>query len=172
LKEKQADIILMDISMPEMDGIEATETATKKFPGIKIIGLSSYEDQIYYYKMIKAGALGFVTKKAGIEELETAIKNVYKGENYFSQNLLRNILYNVSNIGEESLVNSSVKISKREKEILILICKGYSNKEISEELFISHRTVDKHRTNLLSKTVTKNSANLVMFAIKNKLVEL
>ena len=171
LEKSQPDIVLIDIAMPLMNGIEATEIATKKYPGIKIIGLSGFEDKIYYYRMIKAGAFGFINKKSGIDEIEAAIVSVLKGQNYFSQDLLRDIIINLSDSGEKSIVQQNIKISNREKEVLLLICKGFSNKEIAEQLNISDRTVDKHRTNLLAKTATKNSANLVMFAIQNKLIE-
>ncbi len=166
------DVILLDISMPEMDGIQATELALKKNPELKIITLSSYGQEVYYYKMIKAGALGFVQKTASKTELEEAIRKVADGQNFFPQKILRNLIVNVGTKGKYGLANGEVKISKREKEILYLICQGNSNNEIAESLFISPKTVDNHRTNLLSKTNTKNAANLVMFAIKHKIIEI
>ncbi|MDF1549492.1 MAG: response regulator transcription factor [Bacteroidales bacterium] len=172
IKKKRPDIVLMDITMPEMDGIQASTIAMKEYPNLKIICLSSHGDEIYYYKMIKAGVSGFLQKKSGKDELEQAIDNVAYGMNYFPDNILRNILFRVSNTGEESLKNEAINLTKREKEILLLICQGYSNNEIGETLFISPKTVDNHRTNLLSKTGTRNSANLVMYAIKNKLIEI
>lgn len=172
IKKKRPDIVLMDITMPEMDGIQASTIAMKEYPNLKIICLSSHGDEIYYYKMIKAGVSGFLQKKSGKDELEQAIDMVAYGMNYFPDNILRNILFRVSNTGEESLKNVAINLTKREKEILLLICQGYSNNEIGDTLFISPKTVDNHRTNLLSKTGTRNSANLVMYAIKNKLIEI
>lgn len=172
LKTVEPDIVLLDISMPEMDGITAAELALQKQPKLKIITLSSYGQEAYYYKMIKAGVLGFVQKKADKSELEEAIRQVNKGENYFPQHILRKLIVKVGAEGENSLATSEINISKREKEVLLLICQGYSNTEIANELFISPKTVDNHRTNLLSKTNTRNAPNLVMFAIKNKLIEL
>lgn len=172
IKKKRPDIVLMDITMPEMDGIQASTIAMKEYPNLKIICLSSHGDEIYYYKMIKAGVSGFLQKKSGKDELEQAIDKVAYGMNYFPDNILRNILFRVSNTGEESLKNEAINLTKREKEILLLICQGYSNNEIGDTLFISPKTVDNHRTNLLSKTGTRNSANLVMYAIKNKLIEI
>lgn len=172
IESESVDVVLMDISMPEMDGIEASEKAIKKNPHLKIIALSSYGEEVYYYKMIKVGAMGFVQKKSGREIVEKAIKSVYKGENFFPQDLMRKLIFKVSNQGETALTNHEIKISKREKEILALICKGYSNNEIAEELYISPKTVDNHRTNLLSKTNTKNAANLVMYSIKNRIIEI
>jgi len=170
LKNTKPDVVLMDISMPEMDGVEATEKALLKYPNLKIIALSSYSDHIYYYKMIKAGVQGFVLKKSGTEELQDAISNVYNGENYFPQDILKNLIFKLGNTGIDSTSNS-VSLSKRETEVLQLICQGFTNNEIADKLHISPKTVDNHRTKLLSKTNTKNSAHLVMFAIKHHLVE-
>jgi DNA-binding NarL/FixJ family response regulator len=166
------DIVLMDISMPEMDGIDASELAIKKFPNLKIIALSSYGDDLYYYKMVKAGVSGFVQKKSGKDELEKAINAVFSGENYFPPQLLQKIIIKLGQSGPDSISSPDLNLSKREKEILKFICQGYSNNEISEMLYISPKTVDNHRTNLLSKTSSRNSASLVMFAIKNHLIEL
>lgn len=166
------DIVLMDISMPEMDGIQAAELALKKYTHLKIITLSSYGDDLYYYKMVKAGVAGFVQKKSGKDELEKAINTVMDGENYFPPQLLQKIIIKIGQDGPDSLSNPELNLSKREMEILKLICQGHSNNEIAEMLFISPKTVDNHRTNLLSKTSSRNAASLVMFAIKHHLIEL
>ena len=172
LNEVVPDIVLMDISMPEMDGIVATEKALAKHPMLKIITLSSYSDHIYYYKMIKAGVQGFVLKKSGKEELEKAIKDVNEGNNYFPQDILRNLLFKISNEAQKKINEANIVLSRRETEVLQLICNGNTNSEIAQQLHISPKTVDNHRTNLLHKTSTKNSAHLVMFALKNHLIEL
>lgn len=166
------DVVLMDISLPGMDGIQTTTQALIKNPQLRIISLSSYGDEIYYYKMIKAGAMGFVQKKSGKEELEKAINSVMIGDNYFPGDLLRKLLFKVSSKGEETLSGSDAQLTNREKQVLLLICQGYSNNEIGEKLFLSPKTVDNHRTNLLSKTATRNSAHLVMYALKHKLIEI
>ena len=156
------DVVLMDIEMPEMNGIDATIEAMKMKPNLKIIVLSMYGDEQYYYKMIDAGAKGFLLKNSGIDKVVTAIQKVAEGESFFSEELLVNILNNMRDND----------ISERELEILYHVCKGLSNQEIADELFISKRTVDKHRANLLSKTGCRNTAALVMYAIKNNIIEI
>ncbi|MBW6500178.1 MAG: response regulator transcription factor [Bacteroidales bacterium] len=169
LDHTKAEIALMDINMPEMDGIEATRNAVKTDPGINIIALSMYGEEEYYYKMVDAGAKGFLLKDSDIAEVKEAILTIRKGGSYFSQELL---YYVIQKIKHRETEKKSANLSKREKEILIKICEGLSNQEIAESLFISKRTVDKHRANLLGKTNSKNTASLILFALRNKLIEL
>ena len=164
------DVVLMDIEMPEMNGVEATELALRMKTDLKIIVLSMYGDEQYYYKMVDAGVKGFVLKNSGIEKVITAIHKVAAGENYFSEELLINILNNMRDNGKNEPDTPDSEISEREMEILYYVCLGLSNQEIADKLFISKRTVDKHRANLLSKTGCRNTAALVMYAIKNKLI--
>lgn len=166
------DVVLMDIEMPEMNGIDATKEALLLRPDIKIIVLSMYGDEQYYYKMIDVGAKGFILKNTGIENVLTAVKKVAAGENFFSEELLFNILNNIRDTHKKESELPDSEISDREMEILYHVCKGESNQEIADELFISKRTVDKHRANLLSKTGCRNTAALVMYAIKNKMIEI
>ena len=166
------DILLMDIEMPEMNGIDATIEAMKMKPNLKIIVLSMYGDEQYYYKMIDAGAKGFLLKNSGIDKVVTAIQKVAEGESFFSEELLVNILNNMRDNKSETPETVDNDISERELEILYHVCKGLSNQEIADELFISKRTVDKHRANLLSKTGCRNTAALVMYAIKNNIIEI
>jgi DNA-binding NarL/FixJ family response regulator len=169
LNNTEADIVLMDINMPEMDGIEATRKGLRICPGINIIALSMYGEEEYYYKMVDAGAKGFLLKDSDIAEVKEAIMTVNKGGSYFSQELLYHVIQKIKHREHES---KSANLSKREKEILFKICEGLSNQEIAETLFISKRTVDKHRANLLGKTNSKNTASLILFAIRNKLIEI
>jgi DNA-binding NarL/FixJ family response regulator len=164
------DIVLMDIEMPVMNGIEATEKAVEIYPDLKIIALSMYGEEIYYYKMVEAGAKGFLLKDSGMENVQEAIETVCDGSSYFSEELLFNILQNMRT--NKKIEEITGDLSDRELEILYHVCKGLSNQEIADELCISKRTVDKHRGNLLAKTQSKNTASLVMFAIKNKLIEI
>lgn len=164
------DIVLMDINMPVMDGILATRKALELWPDLKIIALSMFGDEAYYFKMIDAGVKGFLLKDSELSEVQEAIDAVIEGENYFSKELLYNVVKNLRNSlrpGERS-----IDLSDREIEILELICKGFSNLEIGDHLFISKRTVDKHRANILSKTNSRNTAHLVMNAIKQQWIKL
>lgn len=163
------DLVLMDISMPVMDGIEASAIAHEKFPDIKIITLSMYGEEDYYYKMVNAGVKGFVLKNSDIKEVKTALDSVYEGGSFFSSELLQNLVNSLKSASKNK--DSHTELSERELEILILICQGFSNQEIGDKLFISKRTVDKHRSNILEKSESKNTAQLVVYAIRNRLVE-
>lgn len=172
IKNHKPDIILMDIDMPVMGGVEATAKISEKYPEIKILVLSMFGDEKLYIKMIKAGANGFILKTSGKYELENAIKQVAAGESYFSNELLRRI---VSNIGENKQLqhqNSKEKIefTDREMEILKHVCRGLTTNEIADIVSLSQKTIDVYRTKLLSKTNSKNTVSLVMFAIKNEII--
>ncbi|MBE0673985.1 MAG: response regulator transcription factor [Bacteroidales bacterium] len=169
LGEGEADIVLMDINMPEMDGIDATRQAMARYPDLNIIALSMYGEEEYYYKMVDAGAKGFLLKDSDIKEVREAILAVMKGGSYFSQELLHHVIQKFKTRETEIRM---ANLSKREKEILLKICEGLSNQEIADTLFISKRTVDKHRANLLSKTSSKNTASLILFAIRNKIIDI
>lgn len=175
------DVVLLDISMPEMNGIEAAEEALKRFPDLRIITLSMYGEEDYYFKMVSLGVKGFLLKNSDITEVYSALEAVLDGGSYFSQELLFNLVSNLRSTStgeyteEEDTEEDAIpgqELSEREKEILLLICKGLTNYEIADMLFISKRTVDKHRANILEKTGCKNTANLVVYAIKNGLVEI
>ena len=151
-----ADVAFMDIAMPGMAGDEATVQALGLQPDLKIITLSMYGEEVYYTRMMTAGAKGFLLKDSDFSEVIEAIDTVSAGGSYICHELLDG--------GEE--------LSSREQEILVMVCRGLSNQEIADELFISKRTVDKHRANILEKTGCKNTANLVVYAIKRGLVEI
>lgn len=172
-KANTIDIILMDIRMPIMNGIEATIKIKKEFPRIKVIALSMYDDQKTYYSMLNAGVSGFLLKDSSVNELKNAIKTVQSGASYFSQELLRRIILDIGEeVKNEKLKNKiNNSISNREKEIIFYITKGNSSKEIAEILHISKRTVENHKSNIFKKTKCKNSTELIFYAIKNKLVD-
>ena len=167
MKHQKADLILMDIRMPVMDGIEATRKMTEKYPEVKVIALTMFEEISYFNQMIEAGAQGFLLKKTNKDELQRAINLVMEGENYFSEEFISNVNRNQRPASRIA----GIELTDREQEVLELICKGMSNAEISKFLGVSARTVDGHRAHLLEKTGAKNSPHLVMFAIKNGLIK-
>jgi len=171
LEDLKPDLVLMDIDMPHMNGLEATEKAIELMPELKIIAFSMFSDEEYYYKMIDRGVKGFILKTSGINELENAIHNVMSGDSYFSNELLRKI---INNFGRPNTIKQTAldNLTDREIEVLQQICLGLSTEEIAEKLFISPKTVKSHKSNLLEKTVCKNTPSLILFAIKNKLVEI
>lgn len=170
----ESDVVLMDIEMSGMNGIEAVAQAVQKNSDIKIIALTMYGDDQYFNKMLDAGAKGFVLKSAGIEQLSEAIQCVANGDYFFSEELLdswnRRLNGNKIDKDAEHTVTSDDELSVRELDILYYVCQGFSNQEIADQLFISKRTVDKHRANLLLKTGCRNTAALVKYAIQNKLI--
>jgi DNA-binding NarL/FixJ family response regulator len=162
------DIVLMDIKMPTIDGIEATKQAINKYPDIKIIALSMFGEEEYLESMLEAGAKSFLIKNIGKEELFNALEKVSEGKQYFSEELIP--YFTKKYIGKNNI--DDPKLTKREIEVLQLIADGLSNKEIADKLFISHRTVTNHRANLNMKTGSKNTAGLLAYAIKKNLVNL
>jgi DNA-binding NarL/FixJ family response regulator len=162
------DVILMDISMPVLNGYDTTVSALKKYPDLNIIILTMLSDEQYYLKMIEAGVKGFIQKKTGVDELFRSIEEVAKGNNYFAQDLLKSMVLKINNKD----IDNKIQLTNREKEVLHLICNGYTNKEISEKICLGVKSIEKYRNNLIQKTGVKNSAHLVMFAIKNNLINI
>lgn len=173
LKYQEVDIILMDIDMPIMNGYEATQLVLKKYPHIKVIALTMYDEKALITKIVNAGASGYILKNIRKEELLKAITKVANGEKYFSNE----ILFTLSKPELKDIISEKqnnipiVQLTQREIEVLKLITQGLSNKEIGEKLFISPRTVDTHRTNLMQKLNVHNIAGLIRYAIKNGLVD-
>lgn len=165
LETHKADVVLMDITMPLMGGKEATIKAISIFPTIKIIALSMHSDIDHFQEMIDAGVMGFLSKDAALDDVISAIISVVEGNKVFSQELMYDLVKRINVSRPKSDI-----LTEREKEVLSLISEGLSNQEIADSLNLSKRTVDKHRENILSKTHTKNTAELIMFAIKNKLI--
>jgi two-component system nitrate/nitrite response regulator NarL len=165
LEKRSCDVVCTDISMPLMDGVEVTKYITKNFPKIKVICLSMHEEIEFIKKIMDAGAAGYVFKDLSKEEFQIAIETVYNGKKYFNPKLFDILLKSESNSAKDEIV-----LSEREKEILKLIAEEYTNAEIAKKLFVSIRTVDTHRQNLLQKLNVKNTAGLVKYAIKSSLL--
>ncbi len=160
-----ADVVFMDIAMPTLSGDKATMLALERNPDLKIICLSMFGDERYYSQMVAAGAKGFLLKDSSIDEVFAAINAVVANEEYICQAVMQAISGAMRR-------NEEVEIlSEREIDVLLGICRGLSTQEIADNLFISKRTVDSHRANILEKTGSKNTASLVVYAIKHNLVE-
>jgi DNA-binding NarL/FixJ family response regulator len=168
LKSHPADIVLMDIKMPVMDGIEATAKVKEKYPDTQVKALTMHEEIGYFNKMIESGAMGFLLKKTGKTQLSEAIENVHKGGTYFSEEFRLSAQQHDLPVKSKS----NIKLSEREQQVLELICKGSSNAEIAKHLGVSQRTIDGHRARLFEKTGAKNAPNLVLFAMKNNLISI
>jgi DNA-binding NarL/FixJ family response regulator len=166
LKFKTVDVILMDMNMPVLDGIKTTEIVKSTHPEIKIIMLSMHETYEYIKASLDIGVDGYLLKTTSKEEIIAAIKDVFEGVNYFS----KEVLGIVSNefASENSIL--PIKLTNREQDVLILICKEKNSNEIANELCISTYTVETHRKNLLSKTGSKNVAGLVKFGLNNNII--
>lgn len=164
----QPDVILMDISMPGMNGLEATSEILKRYENAKIIALSMHDNQNYVLEIIRLGAMGYVMKDADPQELITAIETVYKGMPYYSSKIRNTILIeHAANTRKSKKSFTQEKLSDREKEVLKLIAEGCTNKEIAERLNISVRTAEAHRENIMSKLNIKTVAGLTRYAIAN-----
>ena len=166
------DVVFMDYDMPGLNGAQTTERALAQCPEIKVVTLSMFGDNVYYTRMMECGAKGFLLKDSEFDQVVEAVKTVYAGGTYFSESLLRSLSHSLRATPSAAELSGEEPLSEREVEILVAICRGLSTQEIADELFISKRTVDKHRANILEKSGCKNTASLVVYAIKNGIVEL
>lgn len=171
VESKPVDMVLMDINMPEMDGLECTTYLNKHYPAIRVIALSMHDNPRLAKRMIKNGAFGFLLKNSSKENILKAIFEVKEGRNFFDPLLMQNFL-DVSNQKASSAFAKKELLTKRELEIIQLICQEKTTGEIADELSISTHTVESHRSNILLKLELKNSVGLVKWAIQNEVIEL
>ena len=158
------DVVLMDIDMPVMNGMEATKRIKKEYPKVRVISLTQHSERGMVQKLLDCGSDGYLLKNIAQDELTTAIRRVYNGENVFSSEVTMRL---AGKAVEKNASGIDVELTEREIEILSLISEGLSSKQVGEKLFISPRTVDTHRTNLMNKLDIHNIAGLIRFALKN-----
>ena len=167
------EIILMDLKMPNLNGVEATKIIQKEYPDIKIIALTSYDSKSFVNNMIQVGAASYLIKNATPTEMIFTINEVAKNGFYYNENVLNLIKECGSNgnVSAKTILDKDF-LTPREKEVLEYICKQYNTQEIADKIFLSPRTVEGHRINLLEKTECKNIAGLVVYAIQNKIIDI
>ena len=168
----QVDIVLSDINMPELSGLDLIHMLKADFSHIKIIMLTMLDHENYIKQTISAGASGYLLKNVDIDQMLFAIRHVAGGGKYICSEIVFEMLKKQFSVSNDvfSTVQTTVDLSQREEEVLLLIAEGYTNQEIADKLFTSRRTVEGHRQNLLEKTGTKNTATLIGFAIRNNII--
>ena len=167
-------VVVIDLSMPKLSGIEATKIIKKRYPETNVLVLTMHENEEYVYQILKSGAAGYVLKSAGKDELTAAIRAAARGEKFFSPRISQVMAEGYVKRAEMQTAESPASeapLTRREREILSFVARGYTNQQIAELLFISPRTVDTHRTNIMQKLGIHDLANLVRYAIEHGVVE-
>ncbi|MBK8698967.1 MAG: response regulator transcription factor [Saprospiraceae bacterium] len=173
VKSNKVDIVLLDVNLPDMSGIEVCKQLAASHPEVKVLAISMYNEESYVSETLNHGARGYILKNTGRDELLKAIRTVYSGATYFSKDVTETIMKGLMN-RRKSSTKSTVdmpKISRREKEVLKLIAEEFTTQEIADKLFISLKTVESHRSNLLAKLNARNSAGLVRISLENHLLD-
>ena len=171
VEELSPDVILMDIGMPNLNGIEASHQIKKRFPDVEVLVLTIHDTEEYIYQAFCAGASGYLLKKSAHNDLISAIRSVHKGNYYISSSISKNMVKDYIKKAEKSAGKDGFnRLTEREREILQLIAEGKSNKEIADLLNVSVKTVEVHRSHLMEKLDIHNTANLTRYAIKRGIV--
>lgn len=162
------DVVLLDIMMPEMNGVEAATQIKERYPDIKVLAITMADQEIYLQQMLEAGVMGYVLKDIKAELLEKAIRTVYEGKNYFSEELIP--LFASRMVDSKASSGVGQLLTKREREVVNLIAQGFSSEKIGDVLNISVKTVSNHRNNIYSKLNVQNTSELISFAYKNRIL--
>jgi DNA-binding NarL/FixJ family response regulator len=165
------DVVLMDLAMPIMGGLEATRRISRQFPGSRVLALTQYDDSEYVIPVIEAGARGYITKMAAFSELATAIQSVYRGESYLSPTAASALIDECQlKTNVETEVDPYQRLTDREREILKLIVEGHTAREIAEMLVVSRKTVEWHKSSLMNKLNIHNKTDLIKYAIRKTII--
>jgi DNA-binding NarL/FixJ family response regulator len=171
VKKLMPDIVLMDIAMPLMDGLEATRHICRDFPRTKVVALTQYDDREFVFPVIEAGARGFISKTAASSELASAIRSVYRGDSYLSPSVARVFVEGYQEgIGKVKGQDPYKQLTNREREILKLLAEGHTAQEIANMLVLSPKTVDRHKTNLMAKLAIHSRADLIKYALRKGII--
>jgi two-component system response regulator NreC len=166
------DVVVLDISMPLMDGLEATRQMKREEPDVKVLILTMHDDEEYFFQLLRAGASGYVTKKAASRELISAIEAAYRGESFFCPSMAKHLLSDYLRLDRAIENREQEELTPREREVLKLIAEGYTNQQIANLLHRSVKTVESHRSNILRKLDIHDSIELVKYAVRKKLIEI
>jgi two-component system response regulator NreC len=169
--ETKPDIVLLDVAMPDLNGLEAAKQIKSKLPEVKVIALSAHESSNYVLGMIKSGASGYILKDVAFKEVSDAIRMVLAGDFYLSQKVAGAVVDGFLKRGAAAGKQALTGLTEREREVLQLLAEGFSTKEIAEKLFVSVKTVEVHRWKLMKKLGLKNLAELIKFAVREGLVK-
>lgn len=173
IQQATPDVILLDINLPGLNGLEVCQRLSKEFPDVKVLALSMHNEESFVTEILKYGAQGYILKNTGKKELISAIETIHSGQSYFSEEVTETIMKSLVNqrTGGKKSATLAPKISRREKDVLELIIKEFTTQEIADTLFISLKTVESHRRSLLTKLGVRNTAGLVRVAVENQLIK-
>jgi DNA-binding NarL/FixJ family response regulator len=171
VRELTPDVVLMDIAMPIMDGVEATRRIHKEFPKVKVLALTQYDDKAYVFPVIEAGASGFISKTAASSELVAGIRSVHRGDSFLSPSVARFLVEDYQQIASmKGSQDPYEQLTNREREVLKLVAEGHTTQEIAAMLVLSPKTVERHKTNLMSKLDIHNRTELVKYALRKGII--